>query len=80
MISIRKHIDGRDDAEALMDRTRRSSIGEGSVQVRKQVVNVTVEPSIGLAEWDGSEKAPAPLAREDHSMYQGKQLMKTRRP
>lgn len=69
----------RDDAEALIDRIRRSSIGECKVNVHKQTVNVTVEPSIGLAEWDGSEKAPALLARADHSMYKGKQLMKTRR-
>jgi diguanylate cyclase (GGDEF)-like protein len=69
----------RDDTEALINRIRRSSIGESQVHVRKQIVNVTVEPSIGLAEWDGSEKAPALLARADHSMYKGKQLMKTGR-
>jgi diguanylate cyclase (GGDEF)-like protein len=69
----------RGDAEALVDRIRRSSIGECRINVRKQTVNVTVEPSIGLAEWDGSENGSSLLARADHSMYQGKQFMKTRR-
>ena len=69
----------RDDAEALVDRIRRSSIGECKVHVRRQAVSVTVEPSIGLAEWDGSEMGPALLARADHSMYKEKHSMKTRR-
>jgi diguanylate cyclase len=70
----------RMDAEERVDRIRRSGIGKCTVNFRKQNVSVTVEPSIGLAEWDGSEKGPALLARADHSMYQGKQLMKTQRP
>jgi diguanylate cyclase (GGDEF)-like protein len=70
----------RDDAEALVDRIRRSSIGECTVKVHEQTVSVTVEPSIGLAEWDSSEKGATLLARADHSMYKGKHLMKTRRP
>jgi diguanylate cyclase len=70
----------RVDAEALVDRIRRSRIGECGVNVREQTVSVTVEPSIGLAEWDGSEKGPALLARADRCMYKGKNLMKTRRP
>jgi diguanylate cyclase (GGDEF)-like protein len=68
----------RSDAEALVDRIRRSTIGECAVNVRNQTVGVTVEPSIGLAEWDGSEKGATLLARADDSMYRGKHLMKTR--
>jgi len=70
---------GRNDAEALVDRIRRSDIGECKINGPKQTINVAVQPSIGLAEWDGSEKGPSLLARADHAMYQGKQLMKTRR-
>jgi diguanylate cyclase (GGDEF)-like protein len=69
----------RNDAEAIVARIRGSSIGEFGLNDRKQTVRITVVPSIGVAEWDGSEKGHALLARADRSMYKGKQLMKTHR-
>jgi diguanylate cyclase (GGDEF)-like protein len=68
----------RNDAKALVDRIRRSNIGECMVNVNNQIVRMTAEPSIGLAEWDGAEKGPALLARADHSMYQEKRALRSR--
>jgi diguanylate cyclase (GGDEF)-like protein len=70
---------GWNDAEARVDRIRRSAIGECIINSGKESVSVTVEPSIGVVEWDGSETAPELLARADHSMYRGKHFMKARR-
>ena len=67
------------DAEARVDRIRRSAVGECRINSGKQFVTVVVEPSIGVVEWDGSEKGPELLARADHSMYRGKHSMKTLR-
>jgi diguanylate cyclase len=66
------------DAEERVDRIHRSGIGKCTVNFRKQAVGVTVVPSVGLAEWDGSEKGPALLARADQSMYQGKHALRSR--
>ena len=70
---------GRTDAEARVDRIRRSAIGECLVKSGTESVSVTVEPSIGVVEWDGSENALELLARADHSMYRGKQFTKAMR-
>jgi diguanylate cyclase (GGDEF)-like protein len=67
------------DAEARVDHIRRSMIGECRINSSRESVIVTVEPSIGVVEWDGSENAHELLARADHSMYRGKQFMKALR-
>jgi diguanylate cyclase (GGDEF)-like protein len=64
------------DAEARVGRTRRSNIGECKINIGKQSIQVTVDASFGVVEWDGFEKGPELLARADNSMYRGKQSMK----
>jgi diguanylate cyclase len=67
------------DAAARVGRIRRSGIGECKINSGKQVINITVEASIGVVEWNGSERGPELLARADHSMYSGKPSMKSLR-
>jgi len=68
------------DAEARVHRIRRSALGECKVDVGRQPIEVTIDGSIGVVEWDGSETGPEMLARADHCMYRGKESMKTREP
>jgi diguanylate cyclase (GGDEF)-like protein len=58
-----------EDAQARVDRTRRSPIGECKITSAGQVIIVTVEASLGVVEWDGAEKGLELLARADASMY-----------
>jgi diguanylate cyclase (GGDEF)-like protein len=67
------------DAQARVERIRRSSIGECKISSGKQFIVVRVEPSIGVVEWDGVEKGAELLARADNSMYLGKHSMKAHR-
>ena len=67
------------DAVARVGRIRRSRIGECKINCGTQSINVTVEASIGVVEWNGSERGPELLARADHSMYGGKPSMKSLR-
>lgn len=67
------------DAEARVGRIRRSPIGECRINTGKQSINVSVEASFGVVEWDGAETGPELLARADDRMYRGKQAMKMRR-
>jgi diguanylate cyclase len=64
------------DAEARVERMRRSPIGEFKIDSGKQTIGVAVEASIGVVQWNGSEKGSELLARADRSMYQGKNSMK----
>lgn len=66
----------RNDTEARVNRIRRSPIGRCKVNSGTESVSVTVEASIGVVEWDGSENGPELLARADHCMYRGKHVMK----
>jgi diguanylate cyclase (GGDEF)-like protein len=66
----------QNDAQARVDRIRRSPIGECKIKAGKQTVDVTVDASIGVVEWDGFEKGAELLARADNSMYLGKHSMK----
>jgi diguanylate cyclase (GGDEF)-like protein len=67
------------DVQARVNRIRRSPIGECKIRSGAQFVNVTVEASIGVVEWNGSETDADLLARADHSMYRGKHSMKAQR-
>jgi diguanylate cyclase (GGDEF)-like protein len=67
------------DVQARVNRIRRSPIGECKIRSGAQFVNVTVEASIGVVEWNGSEAGTDLLARADHSMYRGKHSMKAQR-
>jgi len=69
----------RNDAEARVDRIRLSPIGKCRISSGQESINVTVEASIGVVEWDGFENGPELLARADHSMYRGKHFMKAMR-
>jgi diguanylate cyclase (GGDEF)-like protein len=66
------------DAEARVGRIRRAPIGECRVNTGGQSINVSVQASFGVVEWDGAEKGTDLLARADDCMYQGKQAMKAR--
>jgi diguanylate cyclase (GGDEF)-like protein len=66
------------DAEARVHRIRRSALGECTVDVGRQSIEVTVDGSIGVVEWDGGESGPEMLARADLCMYRGKESMKTK--
>ena len=57
-----------------MHRIRRAALGECKVDVGRQSIDVTIDGSIGVVEWDGSESGPEMLARADHSMYRGKRI------
>jgi diguanylate cyclase (GGDEF)-like protein len=70
---------GLNDAQARVNRIRRSPIGECKISSGKQFIVVTVEPSIGVVEWDGAEEGTELLARADNSMYLGKHSMKAHR-
>jgi diguanylate cyclase len=67
------------DAEARVHRIRRSALGEIKVVVGRQSIEVAIDGSIGVAEWDGGESGQEMLARADHSMYRGKESMKMTR-
>jgi len=67
------------DAEARVDRIRRSPIGECKIGSGAQIIIVTVEASIGVVEWNGFETGTELLARADHYMYRGKHSMKAQR-
>ena len=67
------------DAQARVDRIRRSPIGDCKIRSGTRVINVTVEASIGVVEWNGSETGAELLDRADHSMYRGKHSMKAQR-
>jgi diguanylate cyclase len=67
------------DAQARVDRIRRSPIGECRIGSGTQFIDVTVEASIGVVEWNGFETGAELLARADHSMYRGKHSMKAQR-
>lgn len=69
----------RNDAEARVDRIRRSSIGECRIKAGKESMSVDVEASIGVVEWDGSEEGPDLVARADNSMYLRKHSAKALR-
>ncbi len=67
------------DAEARVHRLRRSVLGEYRVNVRGMPVPVTVDASIGVVEWQGTESGPEMLARADRCMYLGKETVWERR-
>jgi len=60
------------DALARVHRVRRSALGECRIHVARQMVTVTVDASMGVVEWDGTENAAEMLARADRCMYLGK--------
>ena len=64
------------DTEARVARIRRSPIGECKITSGSQVITVSVDASIGVVEWNGSEKSAELVARADASMYKGKHSMK----
>jgi diguanylate cyclase (GGDEF)-like protein len=66
------------DAQARVDRIRRSSFGECEIGSGAQFISVTVEASLGVVEWNGAEKGPELLARADTSKVPGKATMNSR--
>lgn len=60
------------DAQARIHRVRRSALGECRINVVRQSITVSVDASIGVVEWDGSESPCEMLARADRCMYLGK--------
>jgi diguanylate cyclase (GGDEF)-like protein len=70
---------GRSDAEEWATACAARLSGSAQSAPASKSVSVTVEPSIGVVEWNGSESGPELLARADYSMYRGKHIMKTPR-
>jgi diguanylate cyclase (GGDEF)-like protein len=64
------------DAEARVHRIRRTALGEYRINTGGESRSVTVDASIGLAEWNGGETGEELLARVDRCMYQGKQTVR----
>jgi diguanylate cyclase len=62
----------RRDAEARVHRIRRAALGDYTVNAGRQRFMVTIDASIGVAEWDGAENGHDMLERADQSMYLGK--------
>jgi len=67
------------DTQARGDRMRRYPIGECKIGSGTEFVDVTLEASIGVVEWNGFETGAELLARADRSMFRGKHSMKSLR-
>jgi diguanylate cyclase len=68
-----------EETETRMDRIREWVFGEYTVSNGKDIVQVTLNASIGIAAWDGKESAIELLARADQRMYAEKRTRSIRR-
>ncbi len=61
------------DAESRADRIRRWVLGEYKVPHGAESLKITVQASLGIAEWDGREGIPQLIARADKELYLSKE-------
>jgi diguanylate cyclase (GGDEF)-like protein len=66
---------GLEEAQIRMDRIREWVFGDYNINGGKQIVQVTLKASIGIAEWDRKESAVELLARADQKMYAEKKVV-----
>jgi diguanylate cyclase (GGDEF)-like protein len=68
-------------AESQMDRMRNWVLGDYTIQLAAgTAVKVTVDASIGVAQWQPGESMQQVIERADSAMYQQKKLGKQRQP
>jgi diguanylate cyclase (GGDEF)-like protein len=65
---------GLEAAQTSLDRIRKWAFGEYKISGGKDIVQVTVKASIGIAAWNGKESAVELLARADEHMYAEKKV------
>jgi diguanylate cyclase len=65
---------GIEEAQVSLDRVRKWAFGDYKISGGKDIVHAAVRASIGLAEWNGKEKAVELLARADGRMYAEKKV------
>jgi len=64
-----------EEAQIRMDRIREWVFGDYNIDSGKDIVQVTLKASIGIAEWDKKESAVELLARADQKMYAEKKVV-----
>jgi diguanylate cyclase (GGDEF)-like protein len=62
------------EAQNSLDRVRKWAFGEYKISDGKEVVQVTLKASIGVAAWNGKESLTELLARADERMYSEKKV------
>lgn len=65
---------GLDEAQISLDRVRKWAFGEYKISGGKDIVQVHLKASIGVAAWNGKESAVELLARADERMYAEKKV------
>ena len=65
---------GLEEAKSSLDRVRKWAFGEYKISAGREIVQVALKASIGVAAWDGKENAVALLARADQHMYAEKKV------
>jgi diguanylate cyclase (GGDEF)-like protein len=63
-----------DGARVRLDRVRQWAFGDYEISSGRNVVEVVVMASIGIAEWDGEESTVELMARADERMYAEKRV------
>jgi diguanylate cyclase (GGDEF)-like protein len=61
-------------AQSSLDRVRKWAFGDYKISAGKDIVQVTLKASIGVAAWNGKENAVELLARADERMYGEKKV------
>jgi diguanylate cyclase (GGDEF)-like protein len=64
-----------EEAQIRLDRIRQWVVGDYNISTGADVVSVTLNASVGIAEWDRKESAVELLARADRRMYAEKTLI-----
>jgi diguanylate cyclase len=65
---------GLEAAQTSLDRVRKWAFGDYKISGGREIVQVTVKASIGMAAWNGKESSVELLARADERMYAEKKV------
>jgi diguanylate cyclase (GGDEF)-like protein len=65
---------GLQEAQTSLERVRKWAFGDYKISSGKEIVQVAIKASIGLAAWNGRESAVELLARADTRMYDEKKV------
>jgi diguanylate cyclase (GGDEF)-like protein len=66
---------GLQETQYRLDRIRQWAVGDYDINTGTEIVSVTLNASVGIAEWDRNETAVEVLARADQRMYAEKKLI-----